>query len=141
MTQLTTEEINFQPSIDERVRMTALAVAHNEELRRLVAERIAFRLVENTNAYRMRHFLVIDDRRPVPFPTHWRHKNTSGVTFKRNEGAAAQAWVVRALLAGFTVFYRPTKRSGGFGRGLKDGIYSEDGWWLHQELRARGIES
>src|SRR5262245_35622490 len=138
MTRLTTEEINFQPSIDERARMTAIAVAHSEELRRFVVEKIAFRLVENTNDCRMRHFFVIDDSRPVPFPTHWRHKNTSGVTFKHNESAAAQAWVVRALFAGFTVFYRPTKRSGGFGRGLKNGIYSEDSWWLHQELRARG---
>jgi hypothetical protein len=43
-------------------------------------------------------------------------------------------------LAGFRVFYSNRKRGSGAGRGLEDGIYSEDGWWLHQELKARGIE-
>ena len=106
-------------------------------MRRLVAERIAFRLVENTNAYVRRHFFVIDERKPVPFATHWRYKNLGGVTFARKEASEARAWVMQALLAGFTVFYSHRKRYGGAGRGL-DQVYSEDGLWLWRELKRRG---
>jgi hypothetical protein len=131
-------ELTFNPTPDEREQMTAVA-AQDDELRELTAGRIAYRVVENTNAYRRRHFFVIDHRKPVPFPTQWRHKNTSGVTFKRDEITEAEAWVKQALLAGFTVFYSSTKGTWGAGRSLAHGIYSEDGWWLHQELLARGL--
>jgi len=46
------------------------------------------------------------------------------------EVAQATAW-----LAGFTVFYSPT--NGGAGRDLIHGIYSEDAWWLYQQLKTR----
>jgi hypothetical protein len=120
--------------------MTALAITHDQEMRQLVAERIAFRLVESTNSYRTRHFSVIDERKPVPFPTRWRYKNISGISFKPNEVAEAKAWVIEALLAGFTVFYSRTKRGTGVGHGIEHGVYSEDGPWLCEQLRARGIE-
>jgi hypothetical protein len=113
---MTTETpYSFQPSSDERKRMTAAAAAHDEDMRQLVAERIAFWLVENTNSYRRRYFFVLDDRKPVPFPRHWNYKNTTGVTFGRADVDAARAWVKQALLAGFTVFY--SNRKHGWGRG------------------------
>jgi hypothetical protein len=127
-------------SREDRERMTTLAAGHNTEMRALVVERIAWRIVENTNGYRRRNFFVIDDRKPVPFATHWRRKNKSGVTFKHDEAVEARAWVTQALLAGFTVFYSSTKGTWGAGRGLEDGVYSEDGPWLYQQLRMRDIE-
>jgi hypothetical protein len=88
---------------------------------KLTAEQVAHRLVERSDGCRWRHFSVIDEYKPVPFPTHWRRKNTSGVTFRRQDAAAAQAWVKQALLAGFTVFHARTKNGLWAGQGLKDG--------------------
>jgi hypothetical protein len=117
----------------------------DDELRELIAGRIAYRLVESTNDCRMRHFFVNDERKPVPFPTQWHRKNMSGASFKHSEVAAAEAWVKVALLAGFVVCYSSiTKRrwndSMSSGRGLASGIYLEDEQWLQQELQARGLE-
>jgi len=44
----------------------------------LVAERIAERLVEYSDNCRRRHFSVIDEYKPVPFPIHWRRKILAG---------------------------------------------------------------
>jgi hypothetical protein len=52
------------------------------------------------------------------FPTHWRFRNSTGVSFKRRERAEALDWVTTALLAGFTVFHQERKRGGGAGRAL-----------------------
>jgi hypothetical protein len=90
------------PTRPEREHLTGVAVALDLEMRALVAERIAWRLVENTNGYRNRHFYVIDvrkpiDRAPLPFATQWRQKNASGVTFKR--AAVAEASGLTPTLA------------------------------------------
>jgi hypothetical protein len=134
---------NYNPTQAEWEYMNAV-VMRDPELRELAAGRIAYRLVESTNWCRNRHFSVIDERKPVPFPTHWRYKNTSGVSFKRDEVAAAEAWVRTALLAGFVVFHLDTKRGAGGGRGLESNsvypVYPEDDWWLYQQLKARGLE-
>jgi hypothetical protein len=127
-------------SREQREHASFLAQEHDPGMRARVAERIAWRLIENTNTYRRRNFFVIDGRKPVPFSTQWRRKNKSGVTFKPEEVVEAQAWVLQALLAGFTVFYSSTKGTWGSGRALKDGLYSEDAEWLCQQLRIRGIE-
>jgi hypothetical protein len=60
-------------------------------------------------------FSVIDDRKPTPFPTHWRHKNISGVTFAKTATAEAEAWIVVALLAGYGVCSHWGGRHGGGG--------------------------
>jgi hypothetical protein len=133
------EPLDFVLPRGQSEHMTTVALAHDEELHDLVVAMIAYRLVENTNSYQRRHFFVFNDRAPVLFATQWRYKNISGVTFRRKEFAAAVAWVERALLAGFTVFYSPRK-VGGFGAGHNlRCVYWEDEWWLYQELKARGI--
>jgi len=120
--------------------MTKVALAHSEELHDLVVGMIPYRIVENTNSYRNRHFFIFDEYKPVPLATQWRYKNTSGVTFRHKEFAAAVALVERALLTGFTVFYSHRKVGGlGAGHGLRC-VYWEDEWWLEQELKARGVE-
>jgi hypothetical protein len=80
-----------------------------------VAERLADRLVGETDAFRMRHFSVISERKRVPFPTHWTRKNTAGVSFSRDRAQEARAWVLAALLTGFTVFYVRRKHGPWFG--------------------------
>jgi hypothetical protein len=102
-------------------RMIEIGFRHG--LRDQIAARIASRLVEHSDACWNRHFNVIDDRKPVPFPTHWRHKNSSGVSFRRQQRAEAVEWVTTALLAGFTVFHSQTKFGWGAGRALADGVH------------------
>jgi hypothetical protein len=126
--------------LDDRDRERMAGLGFEAGLRDQIAERIASRLVEHSDTCRNRHFSVIDDRKPPPFPTHWRFRNSSGASFKRRERAEAQAWVVMALLAGFTVFHQRRKRGWGVGRGLATGVHCEDIRWLYQQLRARGIE-
>ena len=85
----------------------------------ILAKQIADRLLENSDSCRRRHFSVIDEYRPVPFPIHWRRKNVGGVTFRRDEPAAARAWIIQALLAGYSVFHQRTKNSCGAGSGIE----------------------
>src|SRR5215831_20341814 len=94
----------------------------------LAKKRIAARMAKNVSESSTRniHFSVIDNRKPKPFLTHWRHKNTSGVSYPRQETAAAEAWIATALLAGYTVFWHQRKRMWGAGRSLKSGDYLED---------------
>jgi hypothetical protein len=48
-------------------------------------------------------FSVMNDDKPVPFTTHWQHKNIAGVTFKKTDTAEAEAWITAAMLAGYDV--------------------------------------
>ena len=124
---------------DERKKMTMAALPH-EELRQLVAELIAYRMVENTNHYGKRHFFVVSrNRKPIPFDVHWQYRNAVGVSYKPQQATAARQWVCAALLAGFTVFYSSRKQSWGAGRSLESGVYSEDAFRLYRVLQARGI--
>src|SRR5262245_43468028 len=84
-----------------------------------LAAKIADRLVGYSDDCRRRHFSVIDEYKPVPFPVHWRRKNTAGVTFRREDVAAARAWVIQALLAGFTVFQARTRNGLWAGSGIE----------------------
>ena len=120
---------------EKRRKMTMTALKAN--LDELVAEMIAYRLVENTNTFRKRQFFVFSDK-PVPFRIDRKYKKKLGVSFKQAESEAAKEWVKDALLARFTVFYS-SSRTWGCGRSLEDGIYGEDGWRLSQALEARGI--
>jgi hypothetical protein len=72
-------------------------------------------------------FSVMSDGKPVPFAFHWKLKGTSGVTFKKTETAAAKAWIVTALLAGFGVCAHWSGQRGGGG-----GIY-----WLNEDRRGQ----
>jgi hypothetical protein len=53
-------------------------------------------------------FSVVNDDKPVPFTTHWQHKNIAGVTFKKTDTAEAEAWITAALLAGYGPRAAPT---------------------------------
>jgi hypothetical protein len=68
------------------------------------------------------HFRVLEENGvSVPFEWHWQRKNIRGVVFELDECEAAEAWIRRALLAGYTVFRSFNKSSGwSAGRGLKD---------------------
>ena len=48
-------------------------------------------------------FSIKDNGQPLPFITHWKDKNCCGVTFKKSETAAAQAWLEDALLADYEI--------------------------------------
>src|SRR5215467_10878518 len=50
---------------EEAEHMTKVALAHSEELHDLVVGMIPYRIVENTNSYRNRHFFIFDEYKPV----------------------------------------------------------------------------
>src|SRR5207253_7210121 len=67
---------------------------HTEQATLLAAEIIA---AAPTYWKQNMDFSIIHGNEPLPFPIHWRYKNTSGVTFKKTDTAAAQAWIAAAL--------------------------------------------
>lgn len=68
-----------------------------------------------------RHFMVLEERgKPVLFEWQWQRKNIRGVTFELDDLEQAEAWVKRAMLAGYQVFTSSTKSGEWGGRGLGD---------------------
>jgi hypothetical protein len=67
---------------------------------------------------------VFCEQAPPPFPVQWQGSGKGrckfGVTFNlRDERAAAEEWIVTALLAGFTVFRSSCRTGGATGTGLR----------------------
>ena len=87
-----------------------------------IAKQIARKMVTDAWAKRMNYCVISKGRRePPPFPTQWRDKNTFGVKFDvKVDRAAAEAWIVTALLDGYTVFHSSRRRGGFGGRSMPD---------------------
>ncbi|MGA9082612.1 MAG: hypothetical protein WB390_09160 [Pseudolabrys sp.] len=82
------------------------------------AAALAAKIVAAADQQRARkmHFSIITrDHQPLPFPVHWKHKNSTGVTFAKTDTAAAEAWITTALLAGYGVCVHWGTRQGGGG--------------------------
>jgi hypothetical protein len=88
---------------------------------RIKAQILAAEMVTTAGGQRGRrmHFSIIARRHElVPFPVHWKHKNSRGVSFAKADVTVAVEWVAIALLAGYGVcLHWGNRRSGG-------GVYS-----------------
>jgi hypothetical protein len=90
-----------------------------------LASRIAERLIEPwRHGHKIRLAVIgVRDREPEPEVRYDRkRKNAYSVSFPNSEVAAAERWIITALMAGYTVFTERTCT----GRGLKDGDDSDD---------------
>jgi hypothetical protein len=96
--------------------MEANSLFSREASRQEQAQQIATEWLNNPTCKRMNYFVFSEEATP-PLPVHWqgsgKGKHKFGVTFNlRDERAAAEEWIINALLAGFTVF-RSSSRTGG----------------------------
>lgn len=103
-----------------------------------IAEHIVTRALETTS--RKIHLSVMYDHcggRELPaFPYHWRYKNVVGVSFGRKDAAAAQAWALTALVAGYRIAVQWRGRGGGgFVPVLRGGKYRVENYRENRDGR------
>jgi len=96
-----------------------MSAADNTEIRGEQAAQIANRMVADAFEQGARGYFYVTV--PNVLPCHWTDGCETGVTFTRAERAAALDWVTLALIAGQTVFHRPSRRGWGSGDRLDDG--------------------
>jgi hypothetical protein len=103
--------------------MEANSLFDHEASRRAQAQEIADEWLNNPTSNRMNYYVFCERSLP-PFEVQWQGSGKGrckfGVTFNlRDERAAAEQWIITALLAGYTVFRSSTRTGGGSGSGLR----------------------